>query len=385
MKLLEGMLVLDFAQYLAGPSAALRLADLGARVIKIERPQGGDNGRRLVFENLISDGDGVLFHTINRNKESFTADLKNPKDLETVKELIRHADVMIENFRPGIMQKLGLGYEDVKKINKRIVYGTVTGYGTDGPWVKRPGQDLMVQSISGLTWLTGDEQDLPTPIALAMADAYTGIHLAQGILACLYRRFKTGIGGWVEVSLLESILDFQFEVLATYLNDGHKAPKRSRVHNAHAYLGAPYGIYVTQDSYIAISMGSISLLGEIIDLPELNMYANPTLCFEKRDEIKQKIQEKLQTETTTYWIEKLTARGYWCSEVLDWKQLIEHPGFKALDMLIHTGRPGHKDIITTRCPIRVDGEKNMSNKWAPALGEDTDKIIKEYHLGGGQK
>ena len=140
MKALDGIIVLDFSQYLAGPSAALRLADLGARTIKVERPQGGDNGRRLVFENLISDGDGVLFHTINRNKESFTANLKDEKDLKIVKELIKKADVIIENFRPGIMKRLGLDYEEVKKINPRIVYASVTGYGQTGPWVKRPGQ-----------------------------------------------------------------------------------------------------------------------------------------------------------------------------------------------------------------------------------------------------
>ncbi|WP_010165687.1 CaiB/BaiF CoA transferase family protein [Candidatus Epulonipiscium viviparus] len=383
MKPLEGLIVLDFAQYLAGPSAALRLADLGARVIKVERPQGGDNGRRLVFKNLISDNDGVLFHTINRNKESFTADLKDPADLTAVKELIKQADILIENFRPGIMDKLGLGYEDVKKINSKIVYGTVSGYGLDGPWVKRPGQDLMIQSLSGLTLLNGNQDDLPTPIALAMADTYAGIHLVQGILACIYRRFKTGEGGRVSVSLLESMLDLQFEFIATYINDDHTLPTRAKVNNAHVYLPAPYGIYATQDSFIALAMGSLPDLGEILDIPALADYADDASAFAQRDKIKQLIQATLTQDTTENWLAKLKSKNYWASEVLNWKELIDRPGFKSLDMLVHVGRPGHRDIITTRCPIRIDGEIYKSNKWAPALGEDTQKIMQEFKITKG--
>lgn len=380
MKPLEGIIVLDFAQYLAGPSAALRLADLGARVIKIERPQGGDNGRRLVFKNLISDNDGVLFHTINRNKESFCADLKNLDDLKIIKELIKKADIIIENFRPGIMEKLGLGYEDVKKINPKLIYATVSGYGLDGPWVKRPGQDLMLQSLSGLTLLNGSRDDLPTPVALAMADTYAGIHLVQGILSCLYSRFKTGVGARVAVSLLESILDLQFEFIATYINDNYTLPVRAKFNNAHVYLPAPYGIYQTKDNFLALAMGSVPLLGEILELSELSKYDNPASCFANRDEIKELIQSKLIQDSTENWLTKLKEVNYWASEVLNWKELIDRPGFKSLDMLINVGRPGHRDIITTRCPIRVDGEVYKSNKWAPALGEDTSKIMKEFNL-----
>ena len=206
MKPLENMIVLDFSQYLAGPSAALRLADMGARVIKIERPESGDGSRQMKLHNLDSMGDSVLFQTINRNKQSFCADLKSPEDMNMVKKLIRRSDVMIENFRPGVMKKIGLDYETVKSINPRMVYGTVTGYGATGPWNKKPGQDLLVQSISGLAWLNGDDGQPPMPFALSLADSYTGIHLAEGIMACLFRRFSTGLGGLVEVSLLESIL-----------------------------------------------------------------------------------------------------------------------------------------------------------------------------------
>src|SRR4051812_37778519 len=146
---LEGILVLDFSQFLAGPVAAMRLADLGARVIKIERPQGGDIGRTLAFAGRMADGDTISFHAMNRNKEGITADLKNAADLAYVRQLVAKADVIIQNFRPGVMERIGLDYESVRKINPAIVYGSASGYGDDGPWKDRPGQDLLAQSVSG--------------------------------------------------------------------------------------------------------------------------------------------------------------------------------------------------------------------------------------------
>ena len=234
MKPLEGLLVLDFSQFLAGPSAAMRLADLGARVIKIERPGTGDICRQLYITNLKLDGDSTLFHSINRNKQSYAADLKNPEHLAQVKKLVARADVLIQNFRPGVMDRIGLGYEDVAKLNPKLVYGIVTGYGSTGPWADLPGQDLLAQSRSGLVWLSGDADRPPTPMGLAVCDLAASAHLVQGILACLVRRGVTGLGGKVEVSLLESILDLQFELTSTFLNDGGKLPERSTVNNGHA-------------------------------------------------------------------------------------------------------------------------------------------------------
>jgi crotonobetainyl-CoA:carnitine CoA-transferase CaiB-like acyl-CoA transferase len=210
MKPLEGILVLDLSQFLAGPSASLRLADLGARVIKIERPDTGDLCRHLYISNLELDGDSTLFHSINRNKESFAADLKSEEGRASLRTLLKHADVMIHNFRPGVIEKLGFCYEDVVHLNPRIVYGEVSGYGKTGPWRNKPGQDLLVQALAGLPWLNGNVDHPPVPVGIAVADLFAGAHLAQGILAGLVRRGVTGHGAKVEVSLLESILDFQF-------------------------------------------------------------------------------------------------------------------------------------------------------------------------------
>lgn len=381
MKLLEGVLVLDFCQFLSGPSAAMRLGDLGARVIKIERPGAGDAGRQLTLQNLVSDGDSVNFQIINRGKESYAANMKDPADLERVRKLIRKADVMLSNFRPGIMERMGLGYEDVQALNPGIVYGTVTGYGTSGPWVHKPGQDLLAQSMSGVAYLTGNRDDPPVALGLSLADSITGTHLVQGVLACLLRRTKTGKGGKVEVSLLESMLDLQFEQFSYFLNDGHQRPLRSQIGNANDYLGAPYGIYETADGYMAVSMGAVTELGSLIDEPRLLAYEGAQVCMDKRDEIKALIAQKLRTNTTRYWVDLLESHGYWCGEIYNWQEMMQSDFFTSLNMLIDIRRPGQEaPLWTTKCPIRVNGAQLGEGTYAPRLGADTAAINQEFGL-----
>jgi crotonobetainyl-CoA:carnitine CoA-transferase CaiB-like acyl-CoA transferase len=384
MRPLSGLLVVDFSQFLAGPSASLRLADLGARVIKIERPGSGDLCRQLYISNLSLDGDSTLFHSINRNKESYAGDLKNPDDLARVRKLLTHADVMIQNFRPGVIEKIGLGYEAVRALNPRLVYGDVSGYGNAGPWRDKPGQDLLVQSLSGLPYLNGDASQPPVPFGLAVADMMAGAHLVQGILAALVRRSVSGMGGKVEVSLLESILDLQFEVLTTYLNDGGKPPVRSAVNNGHAYLGAPYGIYATADGYLALAMGSVVRLGELLDCPALTGYTDPASLFDRRDEIKTVLAHHLKRGTTKHWLEILEPADVWCSDVLTWDQLFGHEGFRTLEMIQNidsrAGSTSDSAMRTTRCPIRIDGELLTSSVAAPRIGEHNQAIAEEFNL-----
>lgn len=378
MKPLEGILVLDFSQFLAGPWAALRLADLGARVIKIERPGGGDLCRQLYISNLELDGDSTLFHSINRNKQSFAADLKVPADRIRVQKLIQRADVLIQNFRPGVMEKLELHHAAVRKINPGLVYAQVTGYGPEGPWRHKPGQDLLVQSLSGLAWLNGNADQPPMPFGLAVADMFAGAFLVQGILACLVRRGKTGEGSLVDVSLLEAALDFQFEVLTTHLNDGGKLPQRSALNNAHAYLGAPYGLYATAGGYLALAMGSVTRLGKLLDCPQLEAYSDPKTWFTKRDEIKSILAEHLKARTTAHWLSILEPADIWCSDVLTWPQLLQHDAFQALDMIQKVSRDNGASLLTLRCPIRIDGEIYKSSRGAPHIGEHTCQIAEEF-------
>src|SRR4026208_699531 len=300
---LEGLVVLEFSQYLSGPSAALRLADLGTRVIKIEKPNGGDAGRRLAIKNLWADDSSLLFHTINRNKESFTADLKNADDIVIIKKLIKKADVLIHNFRPGVMDKLGLGYTTAKEINPRIVYAKISGYGKEGPWKSKPGQDLLVQSMTGLAYTTGNGDNGPVAFGIAIGDILCGAQLVQGIIAALIRRQKTGTGALIEVSLMESLLDFQFELLTTYFTN-NKQPQRSITNNGHPLLSAPYGLYKTADGYIAMAMMDITELAKAIDCLELKNYSKEEV-FAKRDEIKKILADYLVNQSSSYWIEQL--------------------------------------------------------------------------------
>lgn len=380
MKLLDGILVLDFSQYLAGPSCAMRLADMGARVIKVERPGSGDSGRKMTLENLVVGKDSMNFLAINRGKESFCANMKDPEDLKILKALIKKADVMIENFRPGVMKKNGLDYASVSQWNPGIVYATVTGYGQEGPWKTKPGQDLLIQSMSGLAWLNGNGGDPPAPFGLSVVDSYVGTHMAEGILAALIRRTKTKRGGLVEVTLMESALDMQFEGISTYLSNGHHLPVRATCNNAHPLLGAPYGIYETKDGYIALAMGSLEQLGRLLKIEKLFLYNSDKDAFIKRDEIKQIIADKLKTESTTHWLEILQKEDYWCSDVYSWEKMIESEGFKNLDFLQTFVFPNGESMTTTRCPISVNGEKMGSSLRGPLLGEHTEKIIEEMKL-----
>lgn len=292
---------------------------------------------------------------------------------------------MIQNFRPGVIDRAGLGYAAVHELNPRLVYGEVTGYGRKGPWVNKPGQDLLLQSLSGLPFLNGDATQPPVPFGLAVADILAGAHLVQGVLAALVRRGLTGQGAYVEVSLIESVLDLQFEVLTTYLNDGGKPPLRSNVNNAHAYLGAPYGIYATADGYLALAMGSIVRLGELLECPALTTYEDPALLFDERDEIKSILVHHLRQKTTDHWLGILEPADIWCSDVLTWDRLFQHPGFTALNMVQSIIRPGEGDqspvvMRTTRCPIRIDGELLTSPQPAPRIGEHTERILEEFSL-----
>ncbi len=377
---LSGLLVLDLSQFLAGPSAALRLADLGARVIKIERPGSGDLCRRLYISNLELDGDSTLFHSINRNKESFAADLKDEDDLAAVRALIARADVLIQNFRPGVIERIGLDYAAVQALNPRLVYGSITGYGDRGPWRDKPGQDLLVQALSGLTWLSGEANQGPEPMGLAVADMMAGAHLVQGILACLVRRGISGAGGLVEVSLLESILDLQFEVLTTHLNDGGRDPERSMVNNAHAYLAAPYGIYATADGYLALAMSPVPRLGELLACEPLLAYDEPKRWFSERDAIKAALATHLRQRTTAEWLAILEAADIWCADVLTWSRLRAHEGFQTLGMTQRVARANGAALETTRCPIRIDGKVLTSPRGAPSVGEDTETILDELRV-----
>lgn len=371
---LDGLLVVDFSQFLSGPLCGLKLADLGARVIKVERPGVGDLCRHLYLSDTEIGGDNSLFHAINRNKESITADLRNADDCRRLVELLKTADVMIQNFRPGVIERRGFGYDDVKAINPRIIYGSISGYGEDGPWKDLPGQDLLAQSRSGLLWLTGSAADPPVPMGLAVADMMAGNALAQGILAALVGRGIHGRGARIDTSLFEVMLDFQFEVLTTHLNDGGRVPERSAVNGAHAYLGAPYGVYETSDGFLALAMTpSLRKLVELLEVEGLEeYYDDPGALLTRRDRIKRAMADRIRSRTTSEWLAVLQPADIWCSEVLDWPTMRESEAYKLLDFEQTIERGGDIALTALRSPLRVDGATLKSDRAAPSLGQNND-------------
>ncbi|MCU1509422.1 MAG: CoA transferase [Glaciihabitans sp.] len=379
---LEGVLVLDFSQFLAGPVAAVRLADLGARVIKIERPQGGDIGRTLAFAGKTADGDTISFHAMNRNKESVTADLKNAADLAWVRELVTRADVLIQNFRPGVMERIGLDYESVRQLNPAIIYASASGYGDSGPWKDRPGQDLLAQSVSGMPWLSGSSDDGPIPVGLSIADHLMSCHIAQGVTALLVRRFRTGQGGHVQTSLLEAMLDLQFELLSTHLNDSSVTVQRKGPHSAHAFLSAPYGTYPTSDGYIALAMNPVNRIGDLLSIAELSALTDPDSWWTDQERIEDLLAGHFAMETTEHWLAILDAADVWCAPVLTLEQLVDHEGFAAIAMTQEITRPGADGadvtLLTTRSPIRIDGQRLTSSAPAPRLGQHTEAVRAEF-------
>ncbi len=381
---LDGILIVDFSQFLSGPLCSLKLADMGARVIKVERPGVGDLCRTLYLSDTEIGGTNSLFHAINRNKESFSADLKSDGDRAMLRELVGRADVVMQNFRPGVIERQGFGYVDVAKINPGVIYGSISGYGEDGPWADLPGQDLLAQARSGLLWLTGSAGGPPTPMGLAVADMLAGNALAQGILAALVGKGRTGAGAKVETSLLEALVDFQFEVLTTHLNDGGRLPQRSAVNGAHAYLGAPYGIYQTSDGWLALAMTpSLQHLAQLMGVAGLeHWFGDPRDAMRHRDAIKKILASAIRERSTAHWLGLLQPADIWCAEVLDWPTLFGSEAFRRLGMVQHiTGAGASLDTLSG--PLRFDGQRTANPRAAPALGEHREAIISEFGLGQG--
>lgn len=376
---LAGYTVVDFSQFLSGPLASLRLADLGARVIKIEKPETGDICRQLYTSDTILNGTSTVFHAINRNKESMVLDLKSESDKQIIRDLIARADVVLHNFRPGVMERLGFDYAGVREINPTVIYGEISGYGKEGPWVKRPGQDLLLQSLTGMTWLSGDANNGPVAMGLSIVDMFAGSNLCSAVLACLYRRAMQQMGAHVHVSMLDSAVDIQFEAVTTYFRDGKLLPQRSEVSNAHAYLAAPYGVYRTQNGFLALAMGSIPFLSKLLDCTALEGFSDGEQAFRERDTIKAILGVHLATASTEHWLAILEAADIWCADVLDWRRLTEHDAFKVLDMLQEVTMGDGFRYETTRCPIRIDGERLTATKGSPKLGEHTAKILEELY------
>ncbi|HEY4647428.1 MAG TPA: CoA transferase [Steroidobacteraceae bacterium] len=320
---LHGIRVLDFTALLQGPLATQILADLGADVLKLEK-QDGEWMRHYGIFMSRTHGETDAFLAFNRNKRSIEIDLRDAADRERILELVDRADVVVENFRPGVMDRAGLGYETLRKRNPRLIYAASSGYGQSGPYVMRPGQDYLVQALSGATWLMGRRSDPPFVMGIAVTDQYTALHLVVGILAALQHRHRTGEGQRVDVDLLSCILALQQQELTVYLNH-HNSFERPQENVGHPGITAPCGIYATQNGYMMLAMFPCPKLGSILGVDWLAAYDTNEKMFEARDTVHRLLSAHFAARPTAHWIELLSANDVWCAPVQKYADLESDP------------------------------------------------------------
>lgn len=372
--MLEGVKILAFTHYLQGPSAAQTLADLGADVVKVESCKGAYE-RGWSGCNTYKNGMSMFFLLAGRNQRAIAIDLKSEEGKEIIYKLIRTYDVVIENFRPGVMDRLGLGYEKLKEINSQIIFCSCTGYGSSGPKVKKPGQDLLIQSMSGLAALTGKGSTTPSPMGTSIVDQHGAILAALGVVAAVYDREKTGKGHRVDASLLGAALDLQVEALAYYLNGGIFTERPStglstRFHNS------PYGIYKTADTYITIGLTSRNVLAKFFTPGVLDQFTEEDQ-MDHRLEFDKVVCEELKKKTTKEWIQIFEEYGVWYSEVNEYDKVTEDEQVKYNEAILTMKHPVAGEVRVVGHPNRYDGASLPLRMLPPRLGEHTRDVLKD--------
>jgi crotonobetainyl-CoA:carnitine CoA-transferase CaiB-like acyl-CoA transferase len=376
LQLLAGMRIIAFTQFLLGPAACQYLADMGADVIKVEAPGRGAWERGWAGADTFIGGVSAFFMLANRNVRSVTLNLKSEGGVDVARRLVKGADVVVENFRPGVMDRLGLGFEDAKKINPTIVYASGSGYGSDGPYRHLPGQDLLIQAISGLGANTGTEAQGPTVSAAAVVDQHSASLLAMGILGALVSRARTGEGQRVELVMMQAALDLQSEPVVYHLNGAEM--KRPKTPVADTFHSVPYGFYATSDGHLAISMTPMKTISEVLENPpELTPYLDPAIAFSKRDEIRAALDPFFRRRTTAEWVDILRAHDIWCAPVNTMSDTFEDVAVKHIDPVLEFDHPRAGRVRVLKHPVRYSSGEAALRRPPPDLGEHTDELLTE--------
>jgi crotonobetainyl-CoA:carnitine CoA-transferase CaiB-like acyl-CoA transferase len=375
LAVLEGVRVLGFTQFLLGPSGVQFLADLGADVLKIEPPGGKLWERNWSGCDLYKNGVSVFFLSTHRNQRSLGLDLKHPDGLAIARRLIEGADVLVQNFRPGVMERLGLGSEAARRLNPRLVYVSASGYGETSPYRDRPGQDLLLQAFSGLAHISGRAGQPPTPVGTAVVDQHGATLLALGVLAALLERQRTGQGLHVEVSMLRAALDLQLEIVTYFLNGARMEKSPSSL--ASMFHPGPYGVYETKDGHVVLSMSPLGALQQALDSPELAPYASVPHNFAAREEIAAICERIMRTRTTAEWVEFLVPRGVWAAPVYDHARTFADPAVQAADVVEEVEHPVAGPVRLLRFPVELSSGRAEVRRPPPMPGEQTDEILRE--------
>jgi crotonobetainyl-CoA:carnitine CoA-transferase CaiB-like acyl-CoA transferase len=375
LAILADVRVVSFTQFLLGPSGVQFLADLGADVVKVEPPGGRLWERNWSGADLFKNGVSVFFLLAHRNQRSLTLDLKHPDGPAVARRLIERADVLVQNFRPGVMARHGLDWEAAKSINPRLIYVSASGYGESSPYRERPGQDLLMQGISGLASISGRADQPPTAVGTAVIDQHGATLLALGVLGALLERQRTGHGVHVEVSMLRAALDLQIES-ATYFLNGARLEK-TETPLASTFHPPPYGIYPTRDGHLVLSMSPLAQLADALELPALRDLATPVWNFESREAAARLVEPVIRTRTTAAWIERLVPKGVWAAAVNDYADTFADPAVQAADAVEEIRHPVAGPVKLLRFPLEFSTGRAVVRRPPPMCGEHAAEILRE--------
>ena len=375
---LQDIKVIDFSQILAGPFCTMLLADMGADVVKIEKPNGGDDTRR--YGPPFIEGESAAFLTLNRNKRSIILDLKSEQGIAIVRRMLEDADVMIHNFRPGVVDRMGLAYDDVSAINPAIVYCTVSGFGATGPYSSRAGFDLVAQGMSGLMSINGFPGAPPAKVGVPMADLNTGMFCAYGILTAYINRLTTGQGQHVDASLIESGIAYTLYESATYFATGEVAGPLGSAHR----MIAPYQAFATQDGYINIGAANQNNWERMCravgreDLLDDERFASNPERMVSIDALTPIMEETFRTQTTAHWVETLEKAGVPCGPIYNIEQVYADPHVQSRDMAVELEHPKSGAIRNIGVPVKLSDTPGSVRTPAPLLGQHSDEVLAQF-------
>lgn len=372
----------SFTQFLLGPSGVLYLADLGADVVKVEPPGGRLWERNWAGCDLFLDGVSTFFLATHRNQRSLAVDLKHPEGQAIARRLVERSDVLVQNFRPGVMARLGLDYESTRRLNPRLVYVSASGYGETNPYRDRPGQDLLIQALSGLASISGRAGQPPTPVGTAVVDQHGATLLALAVVAGLFQRVRTGEGVHVEVSMLRAALDLQLEIVTYFLNGARL--EKSETGLASMFHPGPYGVYETKDGHLVLSMSPLSVLQEALGLPELGPYARVPYNFPDREAIWRVLAPVLRQKTTEEWLDQLVPRGVWAAPVYTLAETFADPAVQAAEAVEEFEHPVAGRVRLLRFPLEFSSGRAVLRRPPPMPGEHTEEILAELGYGAAE-
>jgi len=377
-KALQDVTVLDLSHLLQGPFATQLLADMGANVIKVERPGQGDLFRTLTFNNRWVGGtESPNFLAWNRNKRSLALDLKAPEAKEILYRIAKTADVVVQNFRPGVLERLGFGYADFAKVNPRIIYCSGSGYGDSGPYLARPGQDMLIQGLTGIMAATGRGDGPPVPVGSGFSDQIGAMNMVYGILSALYWRERSGEGQEIKVDLLSAMLAHQGQEMLMAMNFQQDFV-RPNSGIGHPGMDAPFGVYPTFDGWVTVAMSPFKRFVGVLGDDSLLVYDNPKDLFDKRDEIWEKLAALTKGWTTAELMQALLAVDIWCGEVKTHLQAEQDPQVKHIGAITSYEHPTAGTVKVVAPAVKMSKTPSEIDRPAPRIGEHSREILGEF-------